>query len=72
MDKSRVLLLKIMSSVLFGSKLPDLNDVNWKDLFNEAKMQTVFLQVFNVVSPFLPNNGAIVVPVTIAEILIKC
>ena len=56
MDKSRVLLLKIMSSVLFGSKLPDLNDVNWEDLFTEAKMQTVFLQVFNVVSPFLPES----------------
>ena len=45
-----------MSSVLFGTEIPRLNNVNWKALYNEAKMQAVFLQVFNKVLPFLPKS----------------
>lgn len=52
------IILNIMSSVLFGKPLPSLDDVNWKDLYNEAKLQTVFLQVYNQVMPYLPKTEA--------------
>ena len=52
------LLLKIMSCVLFDSPMPPLDKVNWKELFNEAKLQTVFLQVYNQVMPYLPKAEA--------------
>ena len=58
MNDSRDLLLGIMSSVLFGCDLPPLNSVDWEDLYNEAKMQAVFLQVYNRIMPYLPETEA--------------
>ena len=56
MDKNKNTLLRIMSSVLFNYDLPHLNEIDWKALYHEAKMQAVFLQVFNKILPCLPKS----------------
>ena len=58
MDKSTSLLLKIMTSVLYEDELPALNRVDWKALYNESIMQTVLLQVYSKIMPFLPASEA--------------